>query len=381
MQLMLANNPALKPGVHEFAFLNRLSQYIRQVTISAAKEKMDLGANPESLLSELNNAFARGEAGLDDVQRLFVNAADKTGFESVYTERMGEVTGITRKLKRDARGEILFENGMAQFGDEAIQAGEKINMASHWAASGRGREAFRKLLANPDNPRIARTADLLVKQKLTPAQAQSLLNSGFEDMSPEIMAMFRKGAGGESAFVKMARGVGGERAGSMAENVADSLGALNEALKDAWKTGKGSIGPAAKVLGIGLGVAAFAGLATTAVRSSNEHRPEERVGVADHVPGEPIAGARSSVNPKRRVLPARQDVRTAVVARVKQAVDLEVRAKAPDRSAQHEVAKLVERTAGGDGYTNVTVNRVGGWRDSVSKIRLRQQIRDELERY
>jgi hypothetical protein len=130
-----------------------------------------------------------------------------------------------------------------------------------------------------------------------------------------------------------------------------------------------------------VGLAAVGGLLTTAVRSSNAHRPEEKIAVADHVPGEPIAGVRSSVNPKRRVLPPPPSVKTMVVAPMRQSTDLEVRAKAPDRNGQIEVAKMAERMASGNGYNNVTVNRVGGWKDSASKLRLREQIRDELTRY
>jgi SAM-dependent methyltransferase len=136
----------------------------------------------------------------------------------------------------------------------------------------------------------------------------------------------------------------------------------------------------AKIAAAGLGVAALAGVLTSTI-GSHEKRPEDTVGVTDHVPGQAIAGARSSVNPKRRMLPAEQGVRTTVVSPMRQAVDLEVRAKSADRGAQHEVAKMVEQMAAGNGYTNVTVNRVGGWRDAASKIRLREQIRDDLRRY
>jgi hypothetical protein len=379
LQLMLSNNPLMQPGDWDAQMMGRLAQYVRQAPISSAKGKMSLGSDPGQLRNRLNRALSRGKEGVGEAQELFTQVAGGVGFEGIYSQEMGELTGITHELLKPD-GKVVFKDGLAQYGD-AFKVGDTINTAEHFAASPMGREAIEKMVTGRDIRKVNMFADLMVKKKLSAEDGMRLWNSGVEELSPELTAMYRKGTQAQSMFSKAAGKVFGESGSAMADNVSDMLGAANEALKDAVGVGKGSLTPAAKIMAAGLGVAAVAGLMTSSIKSSNSHRPEERIGVTDHIPGEPIAGSRSSVNPKRRVLPAAQGVKTMVVSRVQQSLDLEVRAKTQDQGAQHEVAKMVERMTRGNGNTNITVNRVGSWKQSVSKLRLRSQMRDELDRY
>ena len=59
--------------------------------------------------------------------------------------------------------------------------------------------------------------------------------------------------------------------------------------------------------------------------------------------------------------------------------DLEVSAAAPSRDSAAETARLVQRMRGGSGNTSVTVNHVGGWKNRASKLRMRGEIRDQLD--
>jgi hypothetical protein len=44
------------------------------------------------------------------------------------------------------------------------------------------------------------------------------------------------------------------------------------------------------------------------------------------------------------------------------------------------VARAVERLTPSGGSSNTTVNYVGGWRNRGSKLRMRQELREQIDR-
>jgi hypothetical protein len=140
-----------------------------------------------------------------------------------------------------------------------------------------------------------------------------------------------------------------------------------------------------------LGIAAVAGLMTTTVTNDDSIRAaapppparRPRPGAAgaetDAVPDEPIAGSEAPSNPKRQVVQSPEGVRTAVVAPVNRARRLEVKAAAPNRDSLREMERLVESSGARGGNVSVTKNYSGGWRERASRLRLREQIKEQLD--
>jgi hypothetical protein len=167
---------------------------------------------------------------------------------------------------------------------------------------------------------------------------------------------------------------------------AEALGAANTASKSLREVVEAAKGHgASKVLGLGLAAAAVAGVLTGRVRhrkasfsvpSSNSYRPEERMGVDGHVPGEPNAGAMAPSNPPRSIRPAPQGVRTAVVAPMQQSTDVDVQMRAPDRSRSAEVTRTISKMTT-DGDSNLTINYRDG--SHLGRLRTKERIREVLD--
>lgn len=81
-------------------------------------------------------------------------------------------------------------------------------------------------------------------------------------------------------------------------------------------------------------------------------------------------------SPPRRMVAAPTQTNTAIVAPVHQAVDLEVRAKNPDRRSAVEQAKMLARMST-NGDSVVTVNYRTNPRHR--SLRMREKMRDELQ--
>ena len=163
-----------------------------------------------------------------------------------------------------------------------------------------------------------------------------------------------------------------------AERSASALGDINTLIRSAGKdfktamSGKG----AGKILGIGLGVAAAAGVLTASLGdhvgfSSNRYRPEE-MGPTD---GGAEVGSESS-QPSMTLQPAASQVNTAIVAPIQQAVNLEVKTRVADRNQATERARTLARITGGS--SRVTVNYRGD--PGRHSLRGQQQIRDHMNR-
>jgi hypothetical protein len=162
---------------------------------------------------------------------------------------------------------------------------------------------------------------------------------------------------------------------------AEALGAANEfsatAKRVTQAVRESGIG---RIAGIGLGVAAIAGLLTTTVstkkaKSGNNFRPEVTGAGQDQIPGQGVEGSYSSNPPKTRVSNDSPSVSRAYVAPINQSTDIEVNMKTDDPSRATETAKLVARSAG-SGNTTVTSNYNN---NNLTSLRNKQKLRERLD--
>lgn len=178
--------------------------------------------------------------------------------------------------------------------------------------------------------------------------------------------------------------------GRIATESASRLGMVSEGIAGIGRdAAEAATGRAAKIfakhggaMAVGLGALAAMSISLTShtpptasfSRSSgNKFRPEERMGVADNIPGEPVAGQMAPSAPPRRMVSGQPGVKTAVVAPMAQTSDLSVRMRAVDASRAAETARQISQIPNG-GDTNVTVN----YRDrtKLRSLRTRERIRD-----
>lgn len=158
------------------------------------------------------------------------------------------------------------------------------------------------------------------------------------------------------------------RAGAAYSNATGKVGAIFAKHGGKMAAGLGALA----ALGIAL-TPKMTPVASFSRGSGNKYRPEERMGVSDHVPGEPVPGLMAPSTPPRRIIPARNNVRTSVVAPMGQTSDLSVRMRAEDQSRAAETARQIAQIPGA-GDSNVTIN----YRDrtKLRSLRTREKIRE-----
>lgn len=176
----------------------------------------------------------------------------------------------------------------------------------------------------------------------------------------------------------------------VATESASKLGVAAEYLsnlgRDATMSATGKVSKIFKAHGkgmaLGLGALAALGVAMTprstpvasfSRASGNNFRPEERMGVADNIPGEPVSGEMAPSAPPRRIEVSQPGVRTTVVAPMRQVSDLSVKMRATDYSRAADTARQLAQIPG-SGDTNVTIN----YRDrtKLRSLRTREKIRE-----
>jgi len=175
---------------------------------------------------------------------------------------------------------------------------------------------------------------------------------------------------------------GARRVGDAAQDV------TNATLKSVERVAQSATGHGAgKTLLVGAAIAAGAGLLFGSIRSpregqalapsGNRHRPEERIGVDGHIPGEPTTGAMAAANPPRTMRADTRGVRTAVVAPIHHNTNLEVRMRTEDQGRAQELAKHLAQMSS-SGESQVTIN----YRDAnrANSLRSQERIRETLER-
>lgn len=335
----------------------------RQVTISAGKGKMEIEGSPLGLYDEMKAAL--GATNIDEGVKLASDALAKmakgSNFETFVKDEkdladIKNIFGVTQKTE--------FVNGVRQ--TSPLVVGSSLNLYAERYLSGNAPSIVENFIRNRD-----RSADLM----------QPAMTTSPEFMNAKRGRRVYQDAKASNAYQDLKGSFVG---GAEANRTSQTLGEINEA----WKSGKqavteaaGAIGrgfkPAMPILAAGFGLAAVAGLLSTNI-SSNKHRPEERVGVPDRVPGEPIEGSRSN-QPNVRMLPAPPQTRTMVVAPMRRQSDLEVQSIAPDRDAAAETVRQTQQLSGSRGPSNVTVNYVGGARERMSKLRMKQELREQLD--
>jgi hypothetical protein len=181
----------------------------------------------------------------------------------------------------------------------------------------------------------------------------------------------------------------GEDTGSTVSRV---LGAVNEAIRTTGERTKSALSHAGPVALAGLAVAGAVGLMSTSTKSKTQElaippqheangvRPDS-VGTTDAVPDEPIAGSQSSVNPKRMAINIpNRSTKTAIVGPTNRSMTINVRGNSADRNSAITMSKLIDQFAGASGHSNITVNNHNSWGGS-SKLRQRQRVRDQINRY
>ena len=373
-QIMLGASPTLRASTREMAFMSHLLWIPRQATISAVKgsakglKGVDLAGIEElhrSMLSGLRGGPEGAATYLEGLRRI----ASSWGEHAALTPETASELGMTNEelrvvlnaqLARAAEGtgkQAIEIKDMAV----AISQHEKYNIMEAVAYSKRAEQNIAELVKNTAGKRITNFMDLLTRGEVSANALQKWLRVG------NIPG---------TAGLNWAKSTSG-----VAEGVSSVLGALNAETAAA----KSAVGKAFKgalpILGVGLGMAALAGMMTgpsLGQKSAAAFRPEERVGVQDRVPGEPIAGVMSG-NPPRRALPPLPSTHTAMIAPMRQSVDLEVRAGSTDRGRSADLQKLVSRVAGRGGNTITTVNFING-HNRLSKLRTQERIRELMDR-
>jgi hypothetical protein len=344
-------HPTIGVKPMERDLLGHMLWTIRQVPISAQKGKMKL--NPEDPLG---------------LYRRLVGGLESRTPEGVakFTEGMREViAGYGKESIITAETAPLFEEltGMK------VAPGTKRNVLMDVLDSEKFQGTLSEFITGR-NVRADRAAELLTKAT-TDMEGDSLYR---------LQALYKEMGTPPPWLIGLAR----EKGSGM--SVSKVLGAINEGLKSTYRESKGNLG----VLAIGVGAAAVGAVLTSHVkkvtptqatfgRPRGNFRPETTETVTDQVPGEPITGAMSSVNPPRRQLPLRGGTSTTIVAPMRQRTDLEVRMKAQNRQDTIEMQRMISQISGNNGVSNINVNYRNGWRNKMSTLRRRETIREQLE--
>jgi hypothetical protein len=358
----LFRDPFEKLITHEFSY-----DIVREASIAAAKLKgggdyqdlTTLMAWNNSLRSALNDRSEKGmnrfitamtegaqnfgkEIAVNDAQKAFFKIADETTEINPYLEFAQQRRDLLEKMWRghDAKvGEI--QRIMTVTGENAAE--------------------------------YARRDIVTLFNNQVPA-VQAFAHRGASDLSAATL-------GAENA--RTAAGKFAEKTGQAAEGVLNQAArSVEEVVQSARGTG------AMKALGVGAAVAVGAGILFGSLRSprkgqalappsGNRFRPEEKIGVDGHVPGEPEPGVMAPANPPRRIRPAPSGVRTVVVAPIGRTTELEVHMQADDRGRAAEASKIATRLATPAGNSHVSIT----YRDTtrLDSLRTKERIREAMD--
>lgn len=326
------------------AVLQRALWTIRQAPIAAQKKSSSYTLSKAlNLASELSYGL-HNEGGFDRFYNAMLQVSRDFGKDVPYNADMG-VLGITSDMTREVGGQKVI-NPLLEY----VKNNRSVFEAYH---SGR-------------NPAVQAAARALTATEEAAVKYDGKLLTEFDGILSYL----------DPSLPRVSR--------SMADHSAETLGAANEATRNVVGGVRSALrSPGVrKALGVGLGISALAGILTTSLgseasfdrrRSANEQRPENAIGVEDHIPGEPVAGSMSPANPPRKIVPASIRTKTGIVAPVQQAVNLEVKMRSSDRSSAAEKAKIMARMST-DGDSNVTVNYRS--RPKNTSLRMREKLRD-----
>lgn len=369
IETSLANNNQLRDPLERAIFHKVSFDVIRESSIAAKKLK---AGNPESMLSlmawnnQIRQAFDGPKRNFEAFYGAMERGAEKFGKTVPWQEALHGALGIARP-----------ESGQVNAYLDYVRTNREL---FHKVWSGHTEEASRiqKLLTQSKEAAAVYPGDIIA-------------NLGHE--VPGLRAMAMHGSISMSAANRSAAALGASNAGNAATRFARRTGQAAEgvtnqafsALKEVVEAGKGH--GAGKVLAVGAGLAAGAGILFGSLHSpregeglapsGNQHRPEERIGAGDSIPGEGVAGAMAPSTPARTLKPAKTGVRTAVVAPIGRATQMEVRMRADDRGRAAEASKIVARLAAGDGNASTTIHYRDGAR--MNSLQARERIRETLQ--
>ena len=360
-QLMLSATPELMANPREIALMQHVLWLPRQGSIGAIKGTHAVGGDvnaAEGLLRTMRGGLRSGntEAFMTGLETI----AEGWKWKAAVTNETPDLLGMSRQELESA---LSNQVGRPIELEAAIANKDKFNIVQALVKSDRVRKDVEAMVT-----RSAPTGQVASMLRLLTQSSGNIDTRSIKDflhvgqVAPEIQGWAR-------------------RESSMAEVSANALGALNEAWSSITSKLGGPFKKTLPVLGVGLGIAALAGLAITPVgrKSANAYRPEELAGVQDRNPGQDVAGVMAPSAPPRRELPPRAQTRTAMVAPMRQAVDLEIRAAAEDRARSADLHKTVTQAAARGGSSYTTVNYIDGY-NRLSKPRIRERIRELSDR-
>jgi hypothetical protein len=378
IQTMLEHSSAFTDPFKRATMSDVMFDLVRQSVIAAQKLKKGTGfGNMAEIMgwnSEINKYLRQGSAG-----------------GKGFTDTMMQGALLFGK-PRDLMAEDREFFGMT---DTDFAAGRKINPYEEFIK--RNQQDMYDVPASYDR-RVAEIKRMsMLSDEAIAAYEGDIASKIGEDLLPIQQASLRHPAAEASAA-----GLGAKNAATAAtETTVEGVrsfagkagkaarGTANQAMSSAERILQAAHSESAgKVLALGAAVAAGAGILfgsihspregqALAPESGNHFRPEEEIGVDGHIPGEPDAGAMAPANPPRRIRPAQQGVRTAVVAPMGRTTELEVRMKGEDRDRSAEAARLASRIAAPSGNSNTHVT----YRDTtrLDSLRTRGKIREALD--
>lgn len=365
-----------------------------------------------STLSERTQKFAKGVANRTGVAVNRTAGASIGAYSNVLTEMVEDMVRNPAMMRDPDRVQRL-KTGLFDIRQAPISA-RKAHVSFSLETAMQKIDMLRKGLA-ADNPETAfgkiHTTLLSLTETLMTGGRESKEYKYWAEQGAEDLKAWAAGRSDKARLMTAVFTAGNDRAGKllpqvfreglgevlgpihggrMAQQSATQLGMLSESLAERATAAAGSAtGKMGRIfaehggkMALGLGAMAALGIALTPKMapvatfsrgSGNKFRPEERMGVADSIPGEPVAGQMAPSMPPRRIEAGQPGVRTAVVASMNQTSDLSVRMRATDHSRAAETARQISQMPG-SGDTNVTVN----YRDrtKLRSLRTREKIRD-----
>lgn len=361
VQFGIEANPHLQANVADRTLMEALSWNLRQVPISMRKGKTSFGDDPRRVYDlvrdslDLNTAEQRVVPLSDRVTNLYQGLLEATGGDDglkslVSKSNVHEFTALG--LEEHYR-KILATNGGKQFETNVMT--DLMNVRRD-----RVLPVLENFVENFDQNAF-RLTELLTSTRPNLLQSEAW-SKNVGKFAPYLLGNY-----------------GGFRQAeqTMADQAATSIGDLNRMLSQAGKEMRPGWAKAKPYVLAGLGAAAVIGALSGPGKSP---RSEEAIGASDRVPGEGVQGSASASNPPRQLVPPPKSVKTTMVAPMHQTDDLQVQAEAENRKDAAELARKLEKSKVNSGSVHYNVNYHGSWKDASSKHRLREKIKEELER-
>jgi hypothetical protein len=357
----LFRDPFEKLITHEFSY-----DIVREASIAAAKLKGGGAYQDLTTLMAWNNSL-----------RSALNDRSEKGMNRFITAMTEGAQNFGKEIAVNDAQKAFFK-----IADETAEINPYLEFAQQ------RRDLLEKLWRGHDSTVSEIQQIMTVTGENAAKYARRDIVTLFNNQVPAVQAFAHRGASDYSAATlgaenaRTAAGKFAQKTGQAAEGVFNHAArSVEEVVQAARGTG------AMKALGVGAAVAVGAGILFGSLRSprkgqalapsGNRFRPEEKIGVDGHVPGEPETGVMAPANPPRRIRPAQGGVRTAVVAPIGRTTELEVHMRADDRGRAAEASKIATRLAAPAGNSHVSIT----YRDTtrLDSLRTKERIREAMD--